>query len=66
MKSEIIERLRNNITLETRLKVHLQMSDYAHRNDGEYSGNINEELEYLLDVIEEWQKTGAALRNKSK
>ena len=52
------------IPLETRLKVYLQCEDYEHWNNGEYSGNIDKELEYLLKMIEEWQKDGAILRNK--
>jgi len=64
MKSEIAERIRKSIPLETRLKVHLQFEDYEHWNNGEYSGNIDKELECLLKYIEEWKKDGAPLRNK--
>lgn len=66
MKSEIVERIIRNIPLETRLKVHLQMSDYVHWNDGEYSGNVNEELEYLLNIIEEWQKNWCFAKKQYK
>lgn len=64
MKSKIVESILKKTSLETRLKVYLQMNDYINWNNGEYSGNINEELESLLKYVEEWQKDEAPLRNK--
>jgi hypothetical protein len=64
--SDIIEEIKSRTSLETILRVHLEMKDYIHWNNGEYSGNINEELEYLLKRIEEWQNYGAPLRNNKK
>jgi hypothetical protein len=65
-KSKVFERILKEVSkmpLERRLKFHLEMADIEHWNNGEYNGDVSEQLNYLLDIIEEWSKNKTPLRN---
>jgi len=66
-KSKVIERILKEVSkmpLERRLKIHLEMADIEHWDNGKYNGDISEQLNHLLDIIEDWSKNKAPLRNK--
>jgi len=66
-KSKVIERILKEVSkmpLERRLKIHLEMADIKYWDNGKYNGDISEQLNHLLDIIEDWSKNKALLRNK--
>ena len=68
METDIIERLMNKITLETSLRVYLQLGDKNPDNwkDGYYYGDVEEEVEDLLNIVERWLERGSNIRESKK
>ena len=64
-----LEEIRRRISLETCLRVRLQMDDYDNWDNGEYFGDmdkINKNIGIILDEVERWcDKTDMVIYDKN-
>jgi len=54
---ELLNQIRNSTSLETNIKIGLEMADYDNWDNGEYKGNkelINRQVDIVLSNIERW------------
>jgi len=52
-KSSVLEKIRQRMPLETKLKISFQMHDYENWKDGEYFGDTEKYVKIALDEIKE-------------
>jgi hypothetical protein len=60
-QSNIIEKILDQTSLETALRISFAMLDYENWEDGEYSGDeelIKSQVESALHIIETWVEKG--------
>lgn len=61
MKLDNLQRLLDELDLETKMRISLQMADYDNWDNGDYNGDpelIKRQVECVLSNIEEWVKRG--------
>jgi hypothetical protein len=58
-KLDNLKEIRNNTSLETGIRIGIQMADYDNWDNGDYNGDsdlINRQVDIVLSNIEEWVK----------